>query len=130
MKVRTFCRYADCAGAEIAWQQGLKSASAPLIAPNIVLIVADDLGYNDISTFGGGVAGAPPDTAHRSLAAQGAVFTQSYSGSSTCAPSRAMLMTGRYPARTVWFYTDATVYGAGDYHGGIRDESHFARPDL
>tara|TARA_B100001063_G_scaffold175786_1_gene164744 strand:- start:4407 stop:5921 length:1515 start_codon:yes stop_codon:yes gene_type:complete len=74
--------------------------------PNIVLIVADDLGYNDISTFGGGVAGGQLQTPHiDALAEQGAVFTQSYSGSSTCAPSRAMLMTGRYPSRTGFAYT-------------------------
>jgi uncharacterized sulfatase len=71
-----------------------------------VLIVADDLGYNDISTFGGGVASGRLQTPHiDALAAQGAVFNQSYSGSSTCAPSRAMLMTGRYQSQTGFAFT-------------------------
>ena len=78
---------------DIAWQQGPAiSASVPSERPpNIVVIMADDLGYNDISTFGGGVAGGRLQTPNiDALAAQGAVFTQSYSGASTCAPSRAM----------------------------------------
>jgi len=93
---------------DIDWQQGPAiSASVPSERPpNIVVIMADDLGYNDISTFGGGVAGGRLQTPNiDALAAQGAVFTQSYSGASTCAPSRAMLMTGRYPSRTGFAYT-------------------------
>ena len=93
---------------DIAWQQGPQTATLSSVdrPPNIVLIVADDLGYNDISTFGGGVAGGRLQTPHiDALAAQGAVFTQSYSGSSTCAPSRAMLMTGRYSTRTGFAFT-------------------------
>jgi len=93
---------------DIAWQQGPQTATLSPVdrPPNIVLIVADDLGYNDISTFGGGVAGGRLQTPHiDALAAQGAVFTQSYSGSSTCAPSRAMLMTGRYSTRTGFAFT-------------------------
>ena len=93
---------------DIAWQQGPAApASVPTERPpNIVVIMADDLGYNDISTFGGGVAGGRLQTPHiDALAAQGVVFTQSYSGASTCAPSRAMLMTGRYPSRTGFAYT-------------------------
>ena len=93
---------------DIAWQQGPAIAStAPAERPpNIVVIMADDLGYNDISTFGGGVASGRLQTPHiDALAAQGAVFTQSYSGAATCAPSRAMLMTGRYPSRTGFAYT-------------------------
>ncbi len=93
---------------DIAWQQGPRTALASPAdrPPNIVLIVADDLGYNDISTFGGGVAGGQLQTPHiDALAAQGAVFNQSYSGSSTCAPSRAMLMTGRYQTRTGFAFT-------------------------
>lgn len=93
---------------EIPWSAGTEKASiAPgERPPNIILIVADDLGYNDISTFGGGVAGGRVQTPHiDQLAAEGAVFTQSYSGAGTCAPSRAMMMTGRYPIRTGFEFT-------------------------
>jgi uncharacterized sulfatase len=93
---------------EIPWSGGPEQASvAPGDRPpNIILIVADDLGYNDISTFGGGVAGGRVQTPHiDQLAAEGAVFTQSYSGAGTCAPSRAMMMTGRYPTRTGFEFT-------------------------
>ena len=92
---------------DIAGRQGLAApASVPAERPpNIVVIVADDLGYNDMSNFGGGVADGHLQTLHiDALAAQGAVFTQSYSGASTCAPSRATLMTGRYPSRTGFAY--------------------------
>ncbi|MDZ7784644.1 MAG: sulfatase-like hydrolase/transferase [Halioglobus sp.] len=74
--------------------------------PNIVFILADDLGINDISTFGGGVAGGVVPTPNiDQLAAEGAIFTDAYAGSGTCAPSRAMLMTGRYPTRTGFEFT-------------------------
>jgi uncharacterized sulfatase len=101
-KYKTSQRYADVAPTrEIPWQQGPAEATAASgeQPPNIILIVADDLGYNDISSFGGGVGGMQTPGIDR-LAAEGAVFTQSYSGASTCAPSRAMMMTGRYPTRT------------------------------
>jgi uncharacterized sulfatase len=93
---------------DIAWDQGPVQAggSEERRPPNIILIVADDLGYNDISTFGGGVAGGRVKTPHiDQLAAEGVIFQQSYSGAGTCAPSRAMLMTGRYPTRTGFAFT-------------------------
>ena len=93
---------------DIPWNQGPDQAATPLTErpPNIILIVADDLGYNDISTFGGGLADGRVKTPHiDQLAAEGVVFTQSYSGAGTCAPSRAMLMTGRYPTRTGFEFT-------------------------
>ena len=93
---------------DIPWNQGPDEALTPLDErpPNIILIVADDLGYNDISTFGGGLANGRVKTPHiDQLAADGVVFTQSYSGAGTCAPSRAMLMTGRYPTRTGFEFT-------------------------
>ena len=93
---------------QVPWQHGPESSDKQPgeRAPNIILIVADDLGYNDISTFGGGVAGGKIKTPNIDrLAAQGAIFEQSYSGANTCAPSRAMLMTGRYPSRTGFAFT-------------------------
>lgn len=93
---------------DIAWSKGPDQPfdQPGELPPNIILIVADDLGYNDISTFGGGVAGGRVQTPHiDQLAAEGAVFAQSYSGAGTCAPSRAMLMTGRYPTRTGFEFT-------------------------
>ena len=92
----------------INWQQGPKTADMPAFKrpPNIVFILADDLGYNDISTFGGGVAGGAVKTPNIDrLARQGAIFTNAYSGTASCAPSRAMLMTGRYPTRTGFEFT-------------------------
>ncbi len=93
---------------DIAWERGPGEAVAGEgnRPPNIILILADDLGYNDISTFGGGVAGGRVQTPNiDQLAAQGAVFSQSYAGNATCAPSRAMIMTGRYPTRTGFEFT-------------------------
>jgi len=93
---------------EIVWDSGTATALAAEgeQPPNIVFILADDLGINDISTFGGGVAGGlvPTPNIDR-LAARGAIFSQAYSGTGTCAPSRAMLMTGRYPTRTGFEFT-------------------------
>ncbi|MEO0981689.1 MAG: sulfatase [Pseudomonadota bacterium] len=92
----------------VEWDQGPAAPAGDRAdgPPNIVFILADDLGINDISTFGGGVAGgrAPTPNIDR-LAADGAVFTNAYSGTGTCAPSRAMLMTGRYPTRTGFEFT-------------------------
>ncbi|WP_439619275.1 sulfatase [Hyphomonas sp.] len=93
---------------EIAWDRGPETAEmvAADRPPNIVFILVDDLGINDLSTFGGGVAGGRVPTPHIDrLAADGALFTQAYAGNGTCAPSRAMLMTGRYPTRTGFEFT-------------------------
>ena len=93
---------------EIQWQQGPMEADLPPDErpPNIIFVLADDLGINDISAFGGGVAGgAVPTPNIDAIAHEGVMFTQSYAGHGTCAPSRAMLMTGRYPTRTGFEFT-------------------------
>ena len=91
---------------EIEWAQGPATPATEDRPPNIVFILADDLGINDISTFGGGLAVGKVQTPNIDrLARQGAIFTQAYAGNATCAPSRAMLMTGRYPTRTGFEYT-------------------------
>ena len=65
--------------------------------PNIVMIVADDMGYGDFGLFNDGPARTP---VLDSLADESVCLTQHYSGSCVCAPARAALMTGRYPHRT------------------------------
>jgi arylsulfatase A len=65
--------------------------------PNVVMIVADDLGSGDLSFFNHGLTDTPGiDRLFR----EGLHLSQSYSGSAVCAPARAALMTGRYPHRT------------------------------
>ena len=66
--------------------------------PNIVLIVADDLGYGDLGCYGHPVAKTPHIDR---LAQQGVRFTQHYSGSPVCAPSRCVLLTGRHTGRSI-----------------------------
>eukprot|EP01040_Poterioochromonas_malhamensis_P009817 gene9817-10661_t len=68
--------------------------------PNVLLILADDLGVNDVSG-GAGVATPFID----SIAKNGLNFTQAYSSQATCAPSRAALFTGRYPTSIGYEFT-------------------------
>ena len=93
---------------EINWQLGPEEAGQPISErpPNIILILADDLGINDISAFGGGVAdGLVPTPSIDRIAAEGVNFSQGYAGNATCSPSRAMLMTGRYATSTGFEFT-------------------------
>lgn len=68
--------------------------------PNIIFIVADDLGYADLGCYGGRAAGfGPVSPALDRLAAEGIRFTQGYSNSPVCSPTRFALMTARYQYR-------------------------------
>jgi len=93
---------------EVVWKT---APAAPAAAnagrpPNIILIVADDLGMNDLTSTGTGVAnGAVPTPAIDSIAAGGVTFTNGYAGNATCSPSRAAMMTGRYPTRFGFEFT-------------------------
>jgi arylsulfatase A len=62
--------------------------------PNIVLIVADDLGYRELGSFGQKLIRTPNLD---QLAKQGMRLTQHYAGNAVCAPSRCVLMTGKHP---------------------------------
>ena len=64
--------------------------------PNVVLILADDLGWTDLACFGSDLHETP---ALDQLARDGMKFTQNYSACTVCSPTRAALMTGKYPAR-------------------------------
>lgn len=65
--------------------------------PNIIYILADDLGYGDLSFLGQTKFKTPNID---KLAAQGMVFTQHYAGTTVCAPSRSALMTGLHTGHT------------------------------
>src|SRR6476646_9946114 len=71
-------------------------AAAAAERPNVVIILMDDLGRNDLGCYG--------STYHRTpnidrLAASGLRFTDAYAACPVCSPTRAALMTGKYPAR-------------------------------
>jgi arylsulfatase A len=75
---------------------GVLAAPAATSRPNILFILTDDLGINDLACYG--------RTEHRTpnldrLAAQGTRFTSAYCAQSICSPSRAAIMTGKTPAR-------------------------------
>lgn len=65
-------------------------------ARNIVLFLIDDLGWNDVGCYGSTYYQTP---AIDSLAAEGVRFSHAYSACAVCTPSRAAILTGRYPAR-------------------------------
>lgn len=79
-----------------ACQTKPKQEAAPQ-KPNIIYILADDLGYGDLSCFGQTNFKTPNIDA---LAEKGMKFTQHYSGSTVCAPSRSALMTGQHTGHT------------------------------
>ncbi|MER3405532.1 MAG: arylsulfatase, partial [Chloroflexota bacterium] len=65
--------------------------------PNVILVLADDLGYGDFGVFSDG---SPRTPVLDALVRESVVLTQHYSASPVCAPARATLLTGRYPHRT------------------------------
>lgn len=81
------------------------------VKPNIIIVLADDLGYGDIGAYGSKLIKTPSID---SLAANGITFTQAYASSNVCSPSRAGLLTGRFAIRSglAW-----KVVGAKDKHG-------------
>lgn len=68
----------------------------PAVKPNIVLILVDDLGWTDLACYGSKLYETPNIDR---LARDGIKFTQAYSACTVCSPTRAALLTGKYPAR-------------------------------
>jgi len=92
----------------VNWSVGPKTpvVSADQRPPNIVLIMTDDMGFNDISLYNGGAADGSLMTPNiDALAAKGVSFTNGYAGNAICAPSRAISMTGRYNTRFGYEFT-------------------------
>ncbi|MEM1295507.1 MAG: sulfatase-like hydrolase/transferase, partial [Verrucomicrobiota bacterium] len=73
------------------------TAGADTTKPNIIYILADDLGYGDVGCYGQKLLKTPRID---QLAAEGMRFTQHYSGSAMCAPTRSSLMTGQHTGHT------------------------------
>jgi uncharacterized sulfatase len=87
---------------DVPWAAGPAVAAVPISQrpPNIIVILADDLGFNDVTTYGGGHVTEGVATPHiDSIARDGVRFDQGYAGAAICTVSRAALMTGRYPWR-------------------------------
>jgi len=78
--------------------------------PNVVFILIDDLGYTDLGCYGSSYYETPRLDR---LAKQGALFTDAYTASPVCSPTRASIMTGQWPER----------FGISEYIGGPRPEN-------
>lgn len=75
----------------------VEDLSANASYPNVIVIFVDDLGYGDLSCYGSKTISTPNLD---KMAEEGVRFTDFYSANSVCSPSRASLLTGRYPSRT------------------------------
>lgn len=84
-----------CTG-EFLFLPGLVEAAIQTPKPNVVLIIADDMGWKQLSCYGSGFYESPEIDR---LMSQGMRFTNAYSSAPVSSPTRAALMTGKYPAR-------------------------------
>ncbi len=113
----------------------VEGAKASQQRPNVVVILADDLGWNDISLNGG----PTPTPNIDSLAAQGAQL-ENMVVNSVCSPTRAAVLTGMYAARNGFggevgdcmnaeFRTIAQTFGGNGYRTGLFGKWHNGKPD-
>ncbi len=100
----------------------LASTSTSLVfaedRPNVLVILADDLGYSDLGAFGGEIATSNLDR----LAAQGLRFSH-FTNSGRCSPSRAALLTGLYPHQCGMGWLTAADLGQPEYRGELSPDS-------
>lgn len=100
-------------------------AAAPVLQPDIVVVLADDLGTGDVGCYGGK---AIPTPCLDRMARQGKRFDRYYSASPICSPSRCGLLTGMFPAR--WNITSFLQTRAGNKGCGQADYLDSAAPTL
>jgi arylsulfatase A len=103
MDRRAFLKTLSAAGAGallpgILTQPGCRKST---VKPNIIVFLADDLGYGDLACYGNPIIKTP---SLDRLAAEGMRFTDCHSAGTVCSPSRAALLTGRNPFRVGFYY--------------------------
>lgn len=91
--------------------------------PNIILIMADDLGYADLGCYGNSDISTP---ALDKLAAQGMRFSDFHSNGAVCSPTRAALLTGRYQQRCG---VEGVIYASGESRQTGLDVSEYTMAD-
>ena len=91
----------------INWEKGPETRVSS--KPNVIVILVDDLGFNQISAYGGGMSNGNFKTPNiDQLAKDGVLCTNGYSSSAVCSPSRASLLTGKFPTRFGFEFTPTT----------------------
>jgi arylsulfatase A len=80
----------------LATTAGVSQAKITVKRPNVILLLTDDMGYGDLTCYGGQAVHTPNIDR---LAQAGTRFTRFYSASAVCTPSRASILTGKYPLR-------------------------------
>ena len=92
----------------VSWPSGPTQATVATgeRPPNIILILTDDMGFNDVSLYNGGAGDGSIMTPNiDAIAKNGVTFNNGYSANAVCAPSRASIMTGRYSTRFGFEFT-------------------------
>jgi arylsulfatase A-like enzyme len=105
-------------GALLLLAPGLALSGADASRPNLVFLLADDLGYGDVGCYGQAQIATPHLDA---LAREGMRFTQHYAGNTVCTPSRSSLLTGRHPGHVLHRDNPRFV----DSYGFLPDELTF-----
>ena len=97
----------------VVWKEGASSLSdANENKPNVVVILVDDLGFNDITFNGGGYKNGILSTPNiDSIGHNGVSFSNAYAAHATCAPSRAALLTGKYATKSGFEFTPTNKWG-------------------
>ena len=105
----------------VVFHPDIATAEEPTKQPNIVVVLADDMGWGDSATYGNKIIQSPNLD---KLASQGCKFTQGYSACGVCSPSRSAILTGRTPYRNgVWRHL------SGNHPAHLR-ESEITYPEL
>lgn len=104
----------------IEWQDGPTFRTSE--KPNVIVILVDDLGFNEVSSYGGGMANGKFKTPNiDQLASDGVLCKNGYSTHAVCSPSRASLLTGRYSSRFGYEFTP-TSKGMGKFIAKFYDD--------